>query len=89
MSETFRTLLNTLRSQYDYIILESPPAGLVADALVLMRLSDLNLIVFKAGYSKKDFTTNTNRFVQEHQLQNVGVVLNGLELKKIRPWRIK
>jgi len=86
MSETFRTLLNTLRSQYDYIILESPPAGLVADALVLMRLSDLNLIVFKAGYSKKDFTTNTNRFVQEHQLQNVGVVLNGLELKKIRPW---
>ena len=86
MSETLRTLLDTLRTQYDYIILESPPAGLVADALVLMRLSDLNLIVFKAAYSKKDFTKNTNRFVQEHQLQNVGVILNGLELKKIRPW---
>jgi capsular exopolysaccharide synthesis family protein len=86
MSERLRTLFAELRTEYDYIIVESPPAGLVADALVLMRLSDLNLIVFKAGYSKKDFTTNTNRFVQEHQLQNVGVILNGLELKQIRPW---
>lgn len=86
MSSMLQTVLDELKKQYDYIILESPPAGLVADALVLMRLSDLNLIVFKAKYSKKDFIKNTNRFVSEHQLDNVGIVLNGLELKKIRPW---
>lgn len=86
MSNRLGVLLGELREQYDYIILESPAAGLVADALVLMRLSDLNLIVFKAKYSKKDFIKNTNRFVSEHQFDNVGIVLNGLELKKIRPW---
>ena len=86
MSERLGELLDELSNQYDYIILESPAAGLVADALVLMRLSDLNLIVFKAKYSKKDYIKNTNRFVAEHQLDNVGLVLNGLELKKIRPW---
>jgi len=86
MSDALGVLLGELRAQYDYIILESPAAGLVADALVLMRLSDLNLIVFKAKYSKKDFIKNTNRFVSEHQLDNVGIVLNALELKKIRPW---
>jgi capsular exopolysaccharide synthesis family protein len=86
MSNALVSVLDELKQQYDYIILESPPAGLVADALVLMRLSDLNLIVFKAKYSKKDFIKNTNRFVTEHQLDNVGLVLNGLELKKIRPW---
>jgi hypothetical protein len=54
-----------------------------------MRLSDLNLIVFKAGYSKKDFIKSTNRFVKEHGLRNVGIILNALELKKIRPWVIE
>ena len=86
MSETFRVVLNELKATYDYIFVLSPPAGLVADALVLMRMSDLSLIVFKAAYSKKDFLVNTNRFVHEHNLQDVGMVLNGLELKKIRPW---
>ncbi|MDD2949985.1 MAG: polysaccharide biosynthesis tyrosine autokinase, partial [Sulfuricurvum sp.] len=86
MSNEFELLLKRLKSEYDYIILESPPAGLVADALVLMRLSDLCLVVFKAQYSKKDFIYNMNRFVDEHNLNNVGLLLNGLELKKIRPW---
>lgn len=86
MSDTFKNFLVELRASYDYILLLSPPAGLVADALVLIRMADLSLIVFKAGYSKKDFLSNTNRFVQEHGLHNVGTVLNALELKKIRPW---
>jgi capsular exopolysaccharide synthesis family protein len=86
ISERLTVLLDELRELYDYVILESPPAGLVADALVLMRLSDLNLIVFKAGYSKKDFIKSTNRFVGEHALNNVALILNALELKKIRPW---
>lgn len=86
MSNGFEQLLKRLRDEYDYIILESPPAGLVADALVLMRLSDLCLVVFKAQYSKKDFIYNMNRFVEEHNLENVGLILNGLELTKIRPW---
>ncbi|WP_373013382.1 GumC family protein [Sulfuricurvum sp.] len=86
MSERLQTLLNELKDRYDYILLESPPVGVVADALVLMRLSDLSLVVFKADYSKKVFIKNVNRFVDEHGLDNVGVILNGLELKKIRPW---
>ncbi|HZF69979.1 GumC family protein [Sulfuricurvum sp.] len=86
MSKDFDLLLKRLKDEYDYIILESPPAGLVADALVLMRLSDLCLVVFKAQYSRKDFIYNMNRFVAEHNLENVGLILNGLELKKIRPW---
>ena len=86
MSDHFKILLEYLREAYDYIILIAPPAGLVADALVLMRLSDLNLILFKAKYSKKDFVNTIDRFVKEHQLDNVGIILNSLDLKKIRRW---
>jgi len=89
MSERFKVLLERLKEDYNYIILIAPPAGLVADALVLMRLSDLNLVVFKAQYSKKDFVNTIDRFVKEHQFKNVGIILNSLELKKIRRWNIK
>ena len=38
------------------------------------------------GYSKKDYIKTTNRFIHEHEIENVGLILNGLELKRIRPW---
>lgn len=89
MSEQFKELIKNLKETYDYILLVAPPAGLVADALVLMRLSDLNLVVFRAQYSKKYFVESIDRFVKEHQFENIGIILNSLELNKIRYWRIK
>jgi len=86
MSDRFKASLETLRGIYDYIILVAPPAGLVADALVLMRLSDFNLIVLKAQYSKKGFVDSIDRFVKEHQLDNIGIIFNALGLNKIRSW---
>lgn len=86
MSEDFKNLLSKLKESYDYVLLIAPPAGMVADALVLMRLSDLNLVLFRAEYSKKDFVETIDRFVKEHNFKNVGIVLNSLELKKIRRW---
>lgn len=86
MSQSLKNVLDELMKHYDYILLESPPVGVIADALVLMRICDLSLIVFKADYSKKTFIKNVNRFVDEHELKNVGIILNALELKKIRPW---
>jgi capsular exopolysaccharide synthesis family protein len=87
MSDTLKIALQDLRDKYDYIILQSPPVGLVADALVLMRLSDVSMIVFKALYSKKDFVHYISRFAKEHQIETLGIVLNSIELDKIRPWR--
>lgn len=89
MSEPFQTLLRTLRERYDYVLVVSPPAGVVADALLLMRLSDLNLFVARAKYSKRSFIKNIDRFVEEHGFANAGIILNGLELNKIRPWNKK
>ena len=89
MSAEFKDLLQKLKETYDYILFVAPPAGLVADALVLMHLSDLNLVLFRAQYSKKDFVNSIDRFVKEHRFENIGIILNALELKKIRYWKKK
>ncbi len=76
MSDNFKRVVKTLMSRYDYVMIDSPPIGLVSDAMIVMRMSDINLIVVRAEYSKKDFFKNINKIVEEHQLK-AGIVLNG------------
>ncbi len=82
MTSNFNMIIDNLLTKYDYVLLDSPPIGLVTDAMMLMKRSDINLFVFRAKFSKKDFIKNINRFVKEHELHNSGIILNGLELNK-------
>lgn len=79
MSKELEKILMHLLEEYDYVLLDSPPIGIVSDAMIIMRMSDINLIVLKANYSHKDYIKNINRFVNDHQL-NAGIILNGIEL---------
>jgi capsular exopolysaccharide synthesis family protein len=78
MSDTFKRVIAALRNEYDYVMLDSPPIGLVTDAMIVMRMSDINLIVLRANYSQKDFLKNINRFVEEKELK-AGIILNGVK----------
>lgn len=79
MSEEFKKLIEKLLNEYDYVLLDSPPIGLVTDAMIAMRMSDINLVVVRAEYSKRDFIKNINRFAEEHKIK-VGIILNGLKV---------
>jgi len=81
MSNTLEPIINDLLVQYDYVLLDSPPIGLVADAMLLMHMSDLSLFILRANYSKKEFIKNINRLNDDHDL-NLGVILNGIDYNK-------
>jgi len=76
-------MLNELKSTYEYIILDTPPIGLLSDALVLMKLSDLNLYVLKAGYSKKDFVDIAHHIIEKNNIKSLSFILNGVNAKNI------
>ncbi|WP_457594131.1 GumC family protein [Hydrogenimonas sp.] len=78
MTDAFKRLIKSLMAEYDYVLLDSPPIGLVTDAMIVMRMSDINLILLRAEYSKKDFLKNINHFVKEHELK-AGIILNGVK----------
>jgi len=77
MSKMLERVIEKLTQRYDYILIDSPPIGLVADATKLMYLSDLTLVVFKAHTSKKDFIKNIMRLTQDSKIQK-GIILNGM-----------
>ncbi len=81
MSDILGKIISHLLNQYDYVILDSPPVGLVADAMMLLQMSDISLFVLKANFSKKEFLKNINRIAKDPNI-NPGIVLNGINFKK-------
>ena len=74
----FSVLIKEMQEEYDFLLLDTPPAGLVTDAIMAMRKSDLSIFVVRANYSKKEFLRNIDRIITVNKLSNVAVVLNAL-----------
>ncbi|OAZ03131.1 polysaccharide biosynthesis tyrosine autokinase [Flavobacterium succinicans] len=81
ISEAMGELIAELKQRYDYIILDTPPVGLVSDALELDQYCDATLYIVRQNFSKKDMVTLLNNRVQRGELKNTSIVLNGFENK--------
>ena len=80
LTDTMKNLLDELKKSYDYIIMDTPPVGLVTDALILMNYSDISFTVVRANYTRKEFIKNLDRLSKEHSHNHVGMILNGVEI---------
>ena len=61
LSTEFDDMVERLKEQYDVVILDTPPVGLVTDGILVMKKVDLPIFVVRADYSKKSFIYNINR----------------------------
>lgn len=75
----FTTMLEGLKTQYDFIVLDTPPVGLVTDGVMAMKRADISIYVFRANYSKKEFTKILQRMLKLNKFTNVTAVLNALQ----------
>ena len=74
----FSALLEDLKKIYDFIILDTPPVGLVTDGIMAMKRADISIYIFRANYSKKDFLLNLKRIVTINKFSNITSLLNAL-----------
>lgn len=77
-------LMNYLKDKYDYIIIDTTPAGLVADATLVMKYASLILLVCRNNYTRKDGFTDVLNLFRTNEIKNFDVVFNDLNLKKSR-----
>ena len=80
--KSLKTVLDLLNEEYDYIILDSAPVGLVTDTLQLARYANVCCFVCRADYSPKSNLALLDSLAQENKLPNVCVVLNGVDMSK-------
>jgi capsular exopolysaccharide synthesis family protein len=72
-------LITSLREEFDYIVIDSSPIGIVSDTLHLASLSDACLLVIRPGKSLKDMFINTLSEIGTHDAQGVGLVINDIQ----------
>jgi len=81
MSDGMKELIEELKTKYDYIILDTPPVGLVSDALELAQYCDVTLYVVRQNFTKKEMITLLNNRVKRGELHNTSIILNGFQNK--------
>ena len=72
-------LFTFLKENFDYIIIDTSPVGLVSDPLLLKPYIDMTLIVSRFAYTKKAQLEVVNEFYKDHKLKNPAIVWNGIK----------
>ena len=81
MSDGMKEMIEELKKKYDYIILDTPPVGLVSDALEIAQYCDVTLYIVRQNFTKKEMITLLNNRVKRGELQNTSIILNGFQNK--------
>jgi capsular exopolysaccharide synthesis family protein len=80
LDETKKLILD-LKSQYDYIIIDTPPLAQVTDGFLIMESSDLKVIVVRYNYSKKKVLSMVLKDLQHKNIENICLLLNDNRIK--------
>ena len=74
--------IDMLREDYDYIVLDTAPVGLVTDTLQIGKVADVTAFVCRADYTPKSSFGLINTLATEQKLPNMCIVLNGVDMSK-------
>ncbi len=80
--ENFSVITKMLREQYDYVIFDTAPVGLVTDTLQIGQHADLTVFVCRADYTPKSSFALINSLANEKKMPNPCVVVNGIDMSR-------
>ena len=75
-SKKMKDLIIELNKTYDYVIIDTPPIGLVTDGVILMQHADINLYVVRHNYSKAGALNVINNLYRQKQVENIHIIIN-------------
>lgn len=78
MNGDFTHLIDQLKEKYEFVIIDTPPVGLVTDGIMAMKKTDVAIYVVRANYSRKDYLQNIERIQRLHKITNLSVVFNAM-----------
>lgn len=78
MSQQTKDLIEYLKTKYDIIVMDTPPIGVVTDALELLKRADYPIYVLRADYSNRNFLNNVNRLVVDNKINRLSVLVNSM-----------
>jgi capsular exopolysaccharide synthesis family protein len=82
ISRNLVEFIENMKKEFDYIVIDNAPIGLVTDGIEAMKLADIPIYVFRANYSKKEFVQSYIHLKEKYQIRSLYAVLNAIDLEK-------
>lgn len=75
-------VIDLLKSNYDYVLIDTAPVGLVSDTLQISKFANVSIYMCRADFTPKTSISLLNDLARENKMTNLCVVLNGIDLSK-------
>lgn len=84
-SPRLKSLLDKLRAEYDYVLLDCPPIEVVADAKIINRHTDMTVFVIRAGLLEREMLPRIQELYDNQRYHNIAIILNGTDQSHLGP----
>lgn len=78
--KTLDKAIEILKANFDYVILDTAPIGMVTDTQLIARVANLSVYICRADYTHKSHYTLINDLQKEHKLPHLCTLLNGINM---------
>ncbi|WP_194974466.1 GumC family protein [Aquiflexum lacus] len=82
LQDKFSQIMSEIKEEYDVVILDCPPAGLVSETKELFNYSDVNFYIFRQGFSHKSNIQVLNNLIEKGGVNKVYALLNDVHIDK-------
>lgn len=80
-SDRTEQVFDELKQLYDFIIIDSPPVGIVSDAYLLTKYADVTLYIVRQGFTHKEAFNNNLQHILQKKISNVSLILNDVKAR--------
>jgi len=81
ISDELEEMIIKLKETYEYVILDTPPIGIVSDAVELLKYADATLYIVRQSYTQKAMLKMINDKFAKDEIKNISIVLNDFKMK--------
>jgi len=80
--KTLNQAIEILKANFDYVILDTAPIGMVTDTQLIARVADLSVYICRAGYTHKSHYELINELKKDHKLPNLCTLVNCIDMNQ-------
>jgi capsular exopolysaccharide synthesis family protein len=77
LGKKMNEIIEGLKNEYEVIVIDNPPVGVVSDGVKILSEADIPIYVFKSHFSKRSFAERVEELVDVQQIKKLSVILNG------------
>lgn len=82
LDKRLQSFFEYARNNYDYVVVDTPPVGVVSDAIIIGNLVDLSLYILRHRYSYRSSLKLLNELSENKKLPHLSIVINSVNKKK-------